>query len=66
MTGIHSAGTPMADNTARLRELADYAAGRITVLLGGGVTWENAAEVAGAVGVSEVHGTRIVRLTTAP
>lgn len=61
-----AAGTPMADNTARLRELADYAAGRITVLLGGGVTWENAAEVAGAVGVSEVHGTRIVRLTTAP
>ena len=56
----------MADNTARLRELADYAAGRITVLPGGGVTWENAAEVAGAVGVSEVHGTRIVRLTTAP
>ena len=61
-----AAGTPMADNTARLRELADYAAGRITVLPGGGVTWENAAEVAGAVGVSEVHGTRIVRLTTAP
>ena len=56
----------MADNTARLRELADYAAGRITVLPGGGVTWENAVEVAGAVGVSEVHGTRIVRLTTAP
>ena len=47
---------------SRLRELAEYARGRVGILPGGGVTWENAEEVAAAVGVREVHGTRIVRL----
>lgn len=57
-----AAGTPIADNLSRLRELADYARGRVGILPGGGVTWENAEEAAAAVGVREVHGTRIVRL----
>lgn len=57
-----AAGTPIAGNLERLRRLADYVAGRLGILPGGGVTWENAEEVADAVGVCEVHGTRIVRL----
>lgn len=57
-----AAGTPIAGNLERLRRLVDYAAGRLEILPGGGVTWENAEEVADAVGVREVHGTRIVRL----
>lgn len=57
-----AAGTPIAGNLERLRRLADHVAGRLGILPGGGVTWENAEEVADAVGVREVHGTRIVKL----
>lgn len=57
-----AAGTPIAGNLERLRRLVDYAAGRLEILPGGGVTWENAEEVADAVGVCEAHGTRIVKL----
>lgn len=57
-----AAGTPITGNLERLRRLVDYAAGRLEILPGGGVTWENAEEVADAVGVREVHGTRIVKL----
>ncbi len=57
-----AAGTPIAGNLERLRRLADHVAERLGILPGGGVTWENAEGVAAAVGVGEVHGTRIVRL----
>lgn len=57
-----AAGTPIAGNLERLRRLADYVAGCLGIMPGGGVTWENAEEVAAAVGVREIHGTRIVRL----
>ena len=56
------AGTPIADNLARLRELVAHADSRITILPGAGITWENAEAVAEAVGVAEVHGTKIVKL----
>ncbi len=56
------AGTPILDNVGHLRELVSYAAGRLIILPGGGITWQNAGEVADALGVHEVHGTRIVRL----
>lgn len=57
-----AAGTPIAGNLERLRWLADHVAERLGILPGGGVTWENAEGVAAAVGVGEVHGTRIARL----
>lgn len=57
-----AAGTPIAGNLERLRRLVDHVAGRVGILPGGGVTWENAEEVADAVDVREVHGTRIVKL----
>lgn len=57
-----AAGTPIAGNLERLRSYVRRAAGRLVVLPGGGVSWENAGMVADALGVCEVHGTRIVKL----
>lgn len=56
------AGTSIEENLPRLRAYVERAAGRIGILPGGGVTWENCEDVAATLGVSEVHGTRIVRL----
>ena len=56
------AGTPIEDNLGRLRAYVDRAAGRVTILPGGGITWENAELIASELGVCEVHGTKIVRL----
>lgn len=54
--------TPIADNLERLERLIGHAAGRIAIMPGGGVTWQNAQEIADALGVSQVHGSRIVNL----
>ena len=56
------AGTPIEGNVGRLREFVEHAAGRITILPGAGITWENVERVAGELGVVEAHGTKIVRL----
>lgn len=56
------AGTPIEDNLGRLRAYVDCAAGRVTILPGGGITWENAERIASELGVCEVHGTKIVRI----
>lgn len=59
------AGTPIADNIEHLRRLVEHAAGRIIILPGGGITWENAEAIARELGVFEVHGTKIVKLAGA-
>ena len=56
------AGTPILQNVERLRELVSYANGRLVILPGGGITWQNAQQVATRAGVHEIHGTKIVRL----
>ena len=56
------AGTSIADNVEHLRRLVAHANGRLTIMPGGGLTWQNARQVADQLGVCEVHGTRIVRL----
>lgn len=56
------AGTPIAGNFERLRSCIDHAAGRLVILPGGGITYENAADVARELGVDELHGTKIVPL----
>lgn len=56
-----AAGTPIEGNLGWLRALVERAAGRLVVLPGGGITWENAERVARGLGVAEVHGTKIVR-----
>lgn len=56
------AGTSIMDNLPRLHEYVERAAGRIIILPGGGITWQNAETVACELGVREVHGTKIVQL----
>lgn len=56
------ANTPILDNVERLRALVAYAACRLIILPGGGITWQNANQVASLIGVHEVHGTKVVRL----
>ena len=56
------AGTPIEDNLPMLRDYVRHAAGRIGILPGGGVTFENARTVCAELGVLEAHGTRIVPL----
>ena len=55
------AGTPILDNVERLRGLVAYASDRLIILPGGGITWQNADQVASLIGVHEVHGTKVVR-----
>ena len=56
------AGAPIEDNIGRLKVLIEHAANRLTILPGGGITWENAEAMAAALSVYELHGTNIVRL----
>ncbi|KAF1302128.1 copper homeostasis protein CutC [Candidatus Enterococcus willemsii] len=53
-------GTPIAENYEHLKALIAHAGDRIGILPGGGITFENAEEVAEVLGVTEVHGTKIV------
>lgn len=62
LTHGDAAGTPIEDNFDHLCELIDYAGDRLIILPGGGITHENAAAVARALGVEELHGTNIVKL----
>lgn len=57
-----SAAAPIEGCLPRLVAYVERAAGRIGILPGGGITWQNAGRVARALNVSEVHGTRIVRI----
>ena len=56
------AGTPITDNASRLKAFIERANGRLTILPGGGITWENADAIAAALNVRELHGTNIVKL----
>ena len=57
------AGSPIEGNFERLRRLIAYADGRLTILPGGGITYQNARAVADALGARELHGTKIVNLS---
>ncbi|MCH3947353.1 MAG: copper homeostasis protein CutC [Olsenella sp.] len=57
-----AAGTPIADNLSHLRHLISYANGRVRILPGGGITWQNAEGIAKALYTEEVHGTKIVKI----
>ncbi|WEV60971.1 copper homeostasis protein CutC [Streptococcaceae bacterium ESL0729] len=47
-------------NIDKIKEMVAYAAGRIDIMIGGGVTYENAQDLADLTGVKYVHGTKIV------
>ena len=53
---------PIDKTMTHLLELKASARGRIGIMPGGGVTWQNVEEVCKRLDVSEAHGTRIVRL----
>ncbi|MCD2257279.1 copper homeostasis protein CutC [Lactobacillus sp. CC-MHH1034] len=54
--------TPISANIDHLKQLITYAQDKqITILPGGGITWQNATQVATQLGVSELHGTKIVQ-----
>ncbi|WP_010096286.1 copper homeostasis protein CutC [Ornithinibacillus scapharcae] len=55
-----ASGTRIEDNLDRLKEYVDYAAGRITILPGGGITDSNYLHVTSVLEVNEVHGTKLV------
>jgi copper homeostasis protein len=53
---------PIEGHFNHLRRLIQYAAGRLILLPGGGISKENVAEVAEKLSIQEVHGTKIVPL----
>lgn len=57
-----SAGSRIEDNLEHLSRLIEYAGDRIKILPGGGITYANRATIARALGVDELHGTRIAKL----
>lgn len=57
-----SAGTPIEENIPHLKELIAYAAERIIILTGGGISYQNLDQVKEALNVDEVHGTKIVAI----
>lgn len=50
----------VSDNAAWLKELMEYADGRIEILVGGGVTHENWETLAEILPTDQFHGTKIV------
>lgn len=47
-------------NIAPIKDLVDYADGRIEIMIGGGVTSQNAVELSQKTGTKLVHGTKII------
>ncbi|MFD2444815.1 copper homeostasis protein CutC [Bacillus sp. CGMCC 1.16607] len=52
--------TPIEYNLQRLKEYIDYAAGRIIILPGGGITNRNLNFITSKIKIREAHGTKIV------
>ena len=48
------------DNVDHIKELVGHAAGRIEIMIGGGVTADNCHQLANLTGTNIVHGTRIL------
>ena len=59
---MHGDSLDQPINTDKIAELVSYAAGRIQILAGGGVTATNAETVSAETGSPYVHGTKIVTL----
>ncbi|MBS7578056.1 MULTISPECIES: copper homeostasis protein CutC [unclassified Enterococcus] len=55
------ASKSIQENIAHLKELINYANGRIEILIGGGVNAENYQDIANETGAKQVHGTKIVK-----
>ncbi|MBZ6526617.1 copper homeostasis protein CutC [Aerococcaceae bacterium DSM 111021] len=55
-------GSTIEENLPYLLKLVEYSGQRITILPGGGITYENSQTIADALSVTELHGTRIVKI----
>ncbi len=53
---------PITTHYARLKKYIQQAQGHLTILPGGGITDENAVDVAKTLNVHEVHGTKVISL----
>ncbi|MEK4948482.1 copper homeostasis protein CutC [Carnobacterium sp. FSL W8-0810] len=51
---------PIEETLPHLKKLVDYAKDRILILPGGGITNENAADIQQYLGVTELHGSKLV------
>lgn len=62
VTRILTHGGPLTEplNIATLKQTIATANGRLTILPGGGITADNATELATELGIPEVHGTKVV------
>ena len=56
-------GGTIFDHIDWLKELMEHANGKIEILIGGGVTYENRAELAELLPIDQLHGTKIVDLS---
>lgn len=52
--------TPIDQTVNNIKKYIDYADGRITILPGGGVNYQNVDQLAEQLGVKELHGTKII------
>lgn len=52
--------TPIDQTLDNIKKYIDYADGRITILPGGGVNYQNCDAIAEKIGVKEVHGTKVI------
>lgn len=52
--------TPIDQTLDNIKKYIDYADGRITILPGGGVNYQNCDAIAEKLGVKEVHGTKVI------
>lgn len=55
-------GTDILDNSVRLKKLISASDGKIEILPGGGITLENYERIATELGITQVHGTKIVSM----
>ncbi len=56
------ASTSIEENISWLQELRQHAQGKIEILIGGGVTADNANRLAKEIGTDQVHGTKIAEI----
>lgn len=52
--------TPIDQTLDNIKKYIDYADGRIVILPGGGINYQNADAIAEKLGVKELHGTKII------
>lgn len=52
--------TPIDQTVDKIKDYVDYADGRIAILPGGGVNYQNCDQIAEKLGVKEVHGTKVI------